>query len=365
MKKRRLKIIIAGEVFSDNIGDQLISLGIGQLLEHDFEVIPFYFSKPSIGQLTKCSLSSKQLPKSQHTKTANTHCTSYQALSWIRHHLLTLYKGLHRQSPQYVFIGGGQLILSNQNFPIALFSWALCCRALSIPFGLIGVGAGQNYTWFEKLLIGFVLRSAHFIYVRDRQSIKTLKTKFGASSSFIPDLAYAYRSTGTRAPKRIYKTAWVGVTDYNVYRRYAKENGGGLNSHDAYLEYWKNLVADYIMQGYHVTLAWTTDADYRETCNLYDILPSHQKVTLIKQRLAPDAFIDNLRTVDEICAGRMHFLIMGQIAGCFVKPFFISQKIKDYWNEYEGETIETIDKKLHSARQQILHLTQTNYEGDT
>lgn len=362
MVKRSPNIIVAGEVFSDNLGDQLIFRGVQALLKDDYHLIPYYFSKPSVRGFALRKLSETRLQGVQN-------CSLYRALSWVRHYFFGLYKGLRDHAPDYVLIGGGQLVLSNANFPMALFSWALCCRVLRIPFGVVGVGAGQAYTWFERCLIGFALRAARFVYARDRASIEILRDRFGVQASFIPDVAYAYCGSGSDAVfdagqvKRSKKSVWVGITDYRVYRRYASENDGRFDSHHAYLRYWCDLVDDYVRQGYDVTLAWTTEADYHETRCLKDVLPSDDRVVLMGRDVDVDGFINALRGVDEVCAGRMHFLIMAHCAGCRVKPYFVSDKIKRYWDEYEAKSLRCIDAELNDAKGEIVSFIQKDLQG--
>ena len=85
------------------------------------------------------------------------------------------------------FIGGGQLILSNTIFPIAMFTWVLVLRAFGTKVIILGVGSGEKFNLMDKLLY-----KISFKFCNDYESITQLKKTFKINASFIPDIAFCY-----------------------------------------------------------------------------------------------------------------------------------------------------------------------------
>lgn len=340
MKKQILTI---NECFSDNLGDQAIARSLNSLLEREgYEVIQADYtgntlaSEDSVSLVVRGNLKNKLINLVKKIEII-------RLLGWC----LKSYKSVKRLvDTEYDFavIGGGQLILNNAHFPPALFLWTLLLKKRNKDIYLFAVGCGDSFSYLNNYLIRKSLLRVKSIFVRDQVSHDKLKNIFNLESTVIPDVAYSFPKTVCTNDAKCNEINIVGIVDYNVFVRYAKEVNQQVVTEFKYMEMWLEKINLYKLT--EVTLVATTYTDLEQSRRFYRFLMKKKPPFKIK-------FVDSLLSLDEYCcylqssmsvfSGRMHSLILGEIfeSNLFVWP--ISQKIVSYQNEvnnYDGIDIK-------------------------
>ncbi|MGN7503739.1 MAG: polysaccharide pyruvyl transferase family protein [Alphaproteobacteria bacterium] len=345
------KIVIVSESNSDNIGDVLIERSLKQFLTQELN-IKTVLSLPFANAVKEKSISinspRKTNRRQRYEKIKKN--TVYRLLSWLYNNIKLLRREEFKCA-NLVIIGGGQLILSNNTFPYALFVWCLGSKLCGKKVMILSVGAGESFTNGETFLIKTALKLADYISFRDMSSIHKAQQLFGISAKHIPDLAYTSKIINCQRSESN-KTCVICITDYAVYCRYRAETNGPELSHSEYLGTWAAIYENAIEDGYSVKFAWTTHKDKLETENLLSAL---KLPSIGKSELTLNQFIEIIESSTKMVSGRMHALIIGHLANVEVIPYIISKKIYDFNEEYlcappklHKDKTEEILKKLFS-----------------
>ena len=270
-------------------------------------------------------------------------------LLWLLRTWTTFLKYLRRSEYDLILIGGGQLIQSNGAFGLGMFIWVYLFKKFhKRKVILIGVGAAERYTSFDKYLYSKSLKSVDDIYVRDRDSLSVLKNIFGVSSKLIPDVAF-YISKIYKYPPHKEKRALFCPVDYEFYKR--KRNGPETGvDENGYLRYWQDQILKYLNDNYQVKLFCTSKrAD----------LPAAEKLKRsLYDKHGIDVEVLDIHTLEEltreiaksevVVAARMHALIISYCYGCKVIPFKTSEKIKSFEEDYvnSGTCLDEVQSRI-------------------
>ena len=335
------KILILNECNSDNIGDQAISEGMAAIFSDiGFTVVKEDFS---------CNPpDSKNFPKEKNS-------ISVSKLIFARikkivpiqlHSIIWLIRSYRKMKEvisgdfSHAVIGGGQLVLSNINFPLALYLWAFFLKKKGIDYSVIACGAGESFRWYEKYLIHYALKHANNkVYMRDQRSIQNVKKNFGINASFCPDAAYYLHKKYDKnlvEVKHKKKISIICITDYSIFLQFAAEMNRSILTESDYINDWVNITVDHARQGYQICLAATTVADLQQTMALKNALEETGFNDFTTKTELADCFdfLDFVGNAELLTAGRMHALILSQIAGTKINPYLISKKIIGFNNDY-------------------------------
>lgn len=337
-----MRVLLVNEYFSDNVGDQAIAKGMsevfsskGYLVEREgFSRRQHEEASADVGGVRRGFI--KKLSSSVLLKSAY----------WVLMNLLRVifvacrFKGV-------VVIGGGQLILANSSFAIAMFTWVLVLKLLGRRVIILSVGVGEEFGFFEKLLYKFSFSMADDILAREEKGISRLKSEFSVDARFCPDMAYAL--VGPERSVREHKVCTVCITDYNVHARYASEMCTPVLSREQYWKEWKRCIDKYVSLGYLINFSWTTESDWYETDSFLKNTSLDIEHSLFNAPVTLDDVMGVFSNSDVVIAGRMHGLILAQICGCIVVPWIVSKKIQIFVSEYLPFDAEYWNKKVFSA----------------
>ena len=186
------KVLIINEGYSDNLGDQAINDSLQYLLKsNSIENIEFQDFTKNIDAPIEISTGSNTSNKSplmiQFFKKIIP-----SKIRWLIKNINRIIKA-SKDNYDLVIIGGGQLILSNATFSIAMFSWVFFLRL----FGnkniiLFAVGSGTKFSFIDTLLYRKTLKKISKIYARDEKSKEILKNTFNIDSEFVYDVAFIH-----------------------------------------------------------------------------------------------------------------------------------------------------------------------------
>ncbi len=320
-----MRILVLNESCSDNVGDQAISIAMKCSLEQrGYEVISRDFSCRKIA-------TNDYSGDFYSSKIKRLIPSLLKRLIFVTRNFLFVVK--ESRGVEVAVIGGGQLILSNSNFPWAMALWVLVLKLRRVRVLVLSVGAGVSYGFVESFLYKRSLSAVDGVFLRDAESIVSVKRNFNIRAVYCPDIVYALPVfMGKRSSEKA--QAMVCITAYDVYVRYAGEMEGGFLSRVEYSMFWCDKILDLVSSGNDVILASTTieDLNFSEEC--FRLLASSDKVTFVSYVPSVDEFMSLLSNCDSVIAGRMHALIFGHLVGVRVNPYFISKKIEAFANEY-------------------------------
>lgn len=279
---------------------------------------------------------------------------------WLLRSWTTFLRYLGENEYDLVLIGGGQLIQSNGIFGLAMFIWVYLFKKLhKKKIILIGVGATERYTAFDKYLYSKSLKSVDAIYVRDRDSLCVLKNVFGIESKLVPDIAF-YISKIYNYPTRKERRAMFCPTSYEFYQS-KRDNPDIGPDENEYLQYWEDRMVEYFKDDYDVKLFCTSrqqDLPIAESLKqiLYD---KHSIDVELLDISVLEELTKEIAKSKVVVAGRMHALIIGYIYGCKITPFKTSEKIGTFENEYlhSNVCIEDVQSSIVSTIEEIVNFT--------
>ncbi|WP_081743768.1 polysaccharide pyruvyl transferase family protein [Bacteroides timonensis] len=312
-----MRILIVNQGLSDNYGDQAIAYCLERVLkEANHEVSVANFSGDSFGnyhEIANCN-------------------TNFRILKNIfkfilPKYLIWLFKNYFRirnvlaDKFDVAIIGGGQLVLSKSNFPIAMFMWTLLLKSKIILFA---VGCGSHFSYLDSFLYRVSFRRADSIYVRDKHSQNMMKKEFGLNVGFVPDSAFLIHRLLTKKDSYS-KLCLISIVDYKVYRLY----NGKLNLEE-YCSYWIDLIRQKCAQGYEVSLFYSTYEDFV----FLNSFKKHVSDIKIVQVDSLNTFLTILSRAELVISGRMHPLIIAYALQKNIEVFSFSDKLRSFKKEY-------------------------------
>lgn len=322
-------VLVVNEGLSDNLGDQLIAEATKSLFAEVFIADYSWFVKTDeLRPIVKDSESGKK--EKEHSLS--------RVLIGKLILALKFWKIYRNEDFKAVVIGGGQLLLSNNVFPVNLILWSLFARAKKVPLHILSVGLNEKTTLLQRRFITVALRRAKTVSVRDEESRNILLRDYGVVADVIPDLVYLLSIP--KVKRSVKPRTFICPVDYNVYLTYKDEADFQVNSFREYLKYWCDLVL-HEAKCSEVVIGATTQSDSKiarvissmTDCPFLDCT-SHQ------------AFLNEVRESNRVIGGRMHALIMAHIECVEAVPVKLSRKIISFNNEYLCEPNPLVIRRI-------------------
>jgi polysaccharide pyruvyl transferase WcaK-like protein len=321
------KVLLINEGGLGNLGDEAIRRSLEKLLKDaNCEVSWASFSR---AKTTKGARVTQPKPASVNFLKKLLKKAIPLELVWFLRTWTTFLRYLRTSEYDLILIGGGQLIQSNGAFGLGMFIWVYLFKKFhKRNVILIGVGAAERFTRFDKYLYRKSLKTVDDIYVRARGSLSVLTSKL------IPDVAFYINKVYNYSPHKEKRALFCPV-DYEFYKR--KRNGPetGLDK-NGYLRYWQDRILKYLNDDYQVKLFCTSE--------ITD-LPAAEKIKrILYDEHGIEVEVLDIHTLEEltreiaksevVVAARMHALIISYCYGCKVIPFKTSEKIKSFEEDY-------------------------------
>lgn len=341
--------LIIAESFSDNVGDQAIADAMREALEDRGYIVDNvdYTCKLQKSRNTSKPISHRFWRNLKHRlRLIIGFFWAIKNLPFIRETASKKY--------DLVVVGGGQLILDNSKFPIALYLWIKLLEKNNGNINIVSCGVGESFCWIEKILIKKALGLSRGIYFRDLRSINNAQRNFEVNAKYCPDIAY-YLSKNIPSKQHVGLTKVLGlsVIDYRVYLRHANEMSASVLSETEYIDKWTEKVVEHVKTGKHVALISTTEVDQRYGEQVFSKIQNicGDKVSLYPKADNWNNFIIQLSSCNSLLSGRMHGLILAHISGVRPIPYLVNKKVEafsdEYLNKSLGEILLNIDLVLN------------------
>jgi len=331
-----MKVLVLNEGYSDNFGDQAIKKSIEYLLiNNNIRNITF-------ADFTK-DLHSKIQYRNLHT--AKKSLLKKILVLIIPKRLIWLLKNVYRietiASKKYdlVIIGGGQLLLSNQSFPLALLTWVKYLKSRNNHnIVLFSVGAGIKFSLIDKKFLELAINKINKIYVRDCKSQQIVKNIFDKNSLFVDDVAFLYSKISSYEQKKggNDNLTLLGIVSFNVYKRYNQKK----ITKEEYFQTWLDILDKKNISIDNIKLFYTTINDRVECFNFKKYIKStFNKDILICNVNSLEDLIDIIKSSNLVISGRMHALILALSYHKQIYTYLISDKLIEF-NRLYGNKIK-------------------------
>lgn len=368
MSKKR--IVVAGEIFSSNLGDYAIFDSLSSILiSKDIGVIPLDISFRK-NFITTNNVENPKTPlnKDYWKKLLSKKIKHSQFIQYFIIRLMW-YLSIKPKSDQYweelikssdgVIIGGGQLITDNSSFfSPKIHQIVKLAQKYNKPFTILGCGVGENISIKAKKTYKKIFDKAVYVSLRDIESANKVRSFIDKkiSVNVNPDLAFALNTKKT-TKKLCNKKVICG---FNIIPlSFFKSFDASLKDMDEaqYLSFWKKLAEGAINAGMQVVIMTNGNLqDYQQAKVVYQMLLENSiEATLFDRALQPSTLYEQIRKIDCLVAMRMHAGIIAKAFGKQVAVLVWDQKIPDVWSVVGGqETI--IDSSIFKDDQAWLEI---------
>ena len=328
-------LLVLNEGYSDNLGDQAINESIHYLLnKNGITDIKFQDYTKNLDGVIDISISPDVTSKDSSILFKLVRMLPVK-LRWLIRNLGRVIK-VSRVKHDKVIIGGGQLVLSNDTFSIAMFSWVLFLRLFGNKrIYICGVGVGTEFSYLDRLLFKFSLKNITKIYLRDKKSQLTLMNIFRVESELIYDVAFIHNKLDCKTINDVESKSLLGVITYDVYRKYV--SGTPLNK-DAFFDTWITLLSESNVLLKNVKLFYTTKEDRVASIEFKQFVEKkyHIELPLIEtSRL--ELLISEIKSSNIVISARMHALILGFTYDRKVVVYPISSKLIQFKKMIESD----------------------------
>lgn len=344
------KILLINKGWSDNIGDQAIKYALEKMITSQGHHCEFAdLTKPESG--AGVSVRSGSPANSVFKRLREWVPDSVGQIVWLLKYWPIFKKQFRNNHYDLVIIGGGQLILDNASFPLAIFLWMHLMKGLHRnKVVLYGVGASAGLTEMDKRLYRSSLKMADAVYLRDHASIKYIRETFGITADYTPDVVFGI-SRYVPCPPNEKKHTLIAPACFEVYQ-HAWRNDPEAMDRDAYETFWENTVMEKLRDSHPVKLFYTAEQDVGQTQQLQQALLRNQGVHVELLRLGNlHAYIHELSSAGKVISGRMHALIIAFAFEKELEVFPVSKKLTTFRDEYlkRGNDLGMIQESVESA----------------
>lgn len=361
------KVLIVNRNRTDNLGDQAIAYSMSKIFTSvgaSVEMGEFcnsqgdrniYLNKNITDNMVDDDSKSRGLK--DRIKRFAYNNTYIKNIIWLFRNQ-NLFLPLKSQKYDYIIIGGGEIIQSNSEFPLAFYWWIKKIKKYQseAKVGLFAVGVTEEYSKRDLLYIKRGIEELDFIFVRDLSSQENLRAVFGKDSVVIPDSVFINMGDPVfTIHNNDAKNVLYGITPFNRIKRY-----GILAKTQS--DYFENIIADLkeIEQGspkQKILLYYTTFEDKIECFrfNEYCLSKTGKQYGIAEINSLSD-LIHEYANTKTVYSPRMHGCIIANIVGNIdVHPIIISPKMNSFYNMYYiNNKREILNVDLLSAASKLL-----------
>jgi polysaccharide pyruvyl transferase WcaK-like protein len=325
---KKIRVITASRINTNNLGDIYLSRGLKNILERNNAEVDQWELLPQ-GYLIKKIIS--LLNRLKMLKIA-----SYIHYITLRAHIN------YKKKPNIIIIGGGQLLLPRIHFVSAVGAWILLSKKLSIP--IVAFSVGTEYITNSTIEIKDVLKELDQIYVRELYSKQVIGSILERDIPVTSDVAY-----GNAAIERLsYKK-----NDACALGLISKNSIASYNKFKNTKEYF-DAAMEYVLFNKKTTvyLFSTVLADYESVeDNLRYLKSNYPNIRFVVFEVKSlESLWVLYQNVNLVISSRMHALISAQINGLEVMAIMRNEKISSYFdsNMKFGVTFqeELLDKSI-------------------
>jgi len=344
------RILLINKGWSDNIGDQAIKYALEKMIASQGHSCEFAdLTKPQ--NVTGKSRKNRFLVTAALKYLRKWVPDSVGQAAWLLRHWPIFKKQFRNNHYDLVIIGGGQLILDNASFPLAVYLWMHLMKGLHRNKVVIyGVGASPALSGMDRMLYRSALKMADAVYLRDHESMAYILETFGITAHYTPDVVFGISRHIPEQPCKGTNTL-IAPPCFDVYQK-AWRNDPNAMTRDAYEAFWENKVMENLPVGGCAKLFYTAEQDIGQTQRLQDQLLWNQEIHVEIIRLGNlNDYTRELSHAGKVISGRMHALIIAFAFKKNLEVFPVSKKLTTFRDEYlnRGGDLEMIQDSVENT----------------
>lgn len=317
-----MKIVICGEIFSENLGDGIISDSNEFLLGTKSENTISFLDLSGRSDYKKVEKAINKNALISSIKSINrTLMTNrgYSSISFLTYMKVKGKKDLEEYYTQkiagsdLIWIGGGQLIMDNNlSFPYRLKLISEIASNLGIPFVIDSVGVSRNWSKLGKKYFTKTFENNKLVSfsVRDEKSLENLKLyyiNFKKNVSLSPDPAIFSNETYCIKKNEKSKTIGLGITNVNSLI-FGSNSQFDMNE-KSLINIWKKVIIDLTKDNHTVELFTNgSQEDQNFALKIQNELENEKGISvfLYKKPITPKDLVEIISGFKVVVAHRLH-----------------------------------------------------------
>jgi polysaccharide pyruvyl transferase WcaK-like protein len=264
------QVVICGEVYSANLGDEILAHSFAYLLQQQISV-----------PVNLLDLSSRRPDRQKQVQERPLHTAGQVGnpverrfwawvlklpqpvalLSWWWWHWRTRRNDFYTQALQdatALVIGGGNLLIDNQlDFPLKVYGIAQCARRMGIPVFYYGCGVGQRWSGWATLLLRWSLMQAEAIAVRDQTSWDRLSQRLpeiAPKLSVVWDIAVCCAEAYDSPQPQSSSVIGLGICAPQVLARHVGTEAASYFQPETLMQFWLEIARSLVEQQHPIQL---------------------------------------------------------------------------------------------------------------
>lgn len=344
------KVLIINEGYSDNLGDQAINDSLQYLLKSNYDAEIMFQDFTRNSKRPKDIVNSQGITNKLSKLLKKFYRVIPSKIRWLIENIDRV-RSVSKDKYDLVIIGGGQLILSNSTFAIAMSLWVFFLNFFGNKnIVLFAVGSGIKFRFIDKLLYKYTFNKVSKIYVRDYKSQKVLKELFNVNADFVYDVAFIYNKILTTNFSEK-ENILLGVISLAVYKAYNKKI-----AKEQFFESWIKLLEGNDIPLNKVKLFYTTKDDRQASLEFKEYVFKNYDILLeLLETRTKNLLIEELAKARLIISARMHALILGLTYNCETITYPVSDKLREFDKMFNSKfDLEEVQDNIETKIKELL-----------
>lgn len=383
MSTPKEKILIAGETFSENLGDGVIAETLGyacSLARHGAE-IRFLDLSGRTDFYDDTSFLSEQLRSGARTGVARVRARGSAGISQLSPEILEMlrwrFRGLRSKFlaqaevalawADVVVIGGGQLLMDNDlYFPLRLSSLVSLAKSKRVSVHIVACGVGRTWSRMGRRMIRRAIDSATSVCVRDAESNEILRTRFDCERAVIAsDPALWCADVYARAPqdesRKVLGFGLLCASDINARR---SEELPPVDN-EQLVRQWLAMIAVARRRGYHVELFSNgprPDQELAERIAEASRQTLREECVVAARPTTPRELASTVSKYSAVCAYRLHACLVATAYQVPTVGLSWDSKVQSFFSD-TGRSDLCVDPEARSADEILDRLEEARSRG--
>lgn len=360
MISRPRKVIVAGEIWSSNLGDGVIADSIQFLLKQIQSDLQVQCLDISGRNATTSAQSRAMSPVKQflHSKQVLRPFLNILRGRVLKRHQLQTWTAMLSDA-DIVLIGGGQLLMDNAlEFPLKISIVSDLAHSLGKPVHFVSCGVGKQWSFLAKRLFHKALSNSVSVTVRDTASVERLQRLLpGIGVSLSADPALWAAEIYGRPERRDRNLVGLGIINADLIKRYQAANF----TLDELIGFWVEIANQLHQRKIDFELFTNGSLDDYEFAQL--IAREIEKrlsipCTLVKRPVVADELAQNIGRYNAIVAARLHAHIIATSYRIPSIALVWDDKVRTFFKDTGRASLVYDSFSLSTANQVVVSLTE-------
>lgn len=337
-----MSILIVNESESENLGDQLITKCSQELIKSSTG------KKVDAVDLTRLETKKKVLTRKQ--KNNFKYIIKKKLIRFFPKSLLWFFSRIKLIAKfdiskyEYVLIGGGQILLGGNSFPIANLIWTLKARKNNKKVLFFNVGCAKKIDKYDRILLGIAINNSREVWLRDKESLNNFSINFPKKTDrilTIDPVFFVNEVVAGKSKKDSYILVFPASYE-EVYLRYNDKL-----TREEYIDSWVEIIEE----KFHIGKVIVSSSDNSQDISICkDLVGRFSKTNKVvfKEICNKEDLCMNISSAECVVSARMHPLIIAlsyKIDN--IQPYEISDKIRGFKKEYLSNYGVVDDRKKY------------------